>query len=155
MSSFSDIFTNKVDAKGRVSVPAKFRQLLAADGADFLVATRSLDLAALDCFGPSLRAELDARLAPLNPFSAEYDALAATYFAGSAELAWDQDGRITLPEQFIAHAKIADQVMFVGMGRKFQMWEPQAQHAYFERLRRQARENPGALSLRPAAGGSS
>lgn len=146
MEHFSDTVFNKLDAKGRVSVPAKFRQVLAGQGAEFVVLTRSLKLTALDGFGPNLRHEITSRLEPLNPFSDEFDAIAATYFAGSAELAWDQDGRITLPEHFIAHAQLTDQVVFVGMGRKFQVWAPQAYEQRFAELRRLARESGTLLS---------
>ena len=41
-------------------------------------------------------------------------------------LSWDENGRVRLPDDFIAHAGLKDRVAFVGMGRKFQVWDADA-----------------------------
>lgn len=143
---FSDTVINKLDSKGRVSVPARFRQVLMAQGTQSVFIIQSTRLPALEGYGPLLRADIDARLAPLDPFSEAYDALAQAFFGNSVELAWDNEGRIRLPDHFLAHAKINDQVAFVGMSRKFQIWEPAAYEAQKGNSNIMARESTSLLA---------
>jgi MraZ protein len=57
-------------------------------------------------------------------FSEETDALSTALFSDTYSLSYDQDGRISLPELLIEHANLRERVIFVGQGRKFQMWNP-------------------------------
>lgn len=59
-------------------------------------------------------------------FSDNHDELATVLFGNAMALAFDGDGRITLPQEFMDHAGLKDHVAFVGMGRKFQLWCPDA-----------------------------
>jgi MraZ protein len=145
---FSDTFFNKLDAKGRVSLPAKFRQSLSAQGAESVFIIQSHSLGALEGFGPVLLNEINARLSVLDPFSEEYDAFAHAYFGGSIELAWDGEGRIKLPEHFLTYAKITDEAVFVGLGQKFQIWDPAGFEINRRRTQEVAQKNRGLLSLR-------
>jgi MraZ protein len=70
--------------------------------------------------------ELTAALETLDEFSDDHDDLATTLFADSCSAMPDAEGRITLPERLIAHAGLSDQVAFVGMGRRFALWHPEA-----------------------------
>ena len=69
MDRFLSHFTNRFDAKGRVSIPAPFRQVLAKDGFEGVYAYPSLDQPALDCGGLKLLAEIDALLATMPHWS--------------------------------------------------------------------------------------
>ncbi|HWB46743.1 MAG TPA: division/cell wall cluster transcriptional repressor MraZ [Hyphomicrobiaceae bacterium] len=137
MDRFVSTITNKIDAKGRVSVPAPFRAVLERDGyAGGIYCYPSLDSPALDAGGQSLAQKIDGLLAGLPDYSDERDELSVALYGEVQILTIDQDGRIVLPESLRAHAGIGTHVTFVGLGHKFQMWEP----ARFEARRARARE---------------
>lgn len=137
MDRFVSTFTNKIDAKGRVSVPASFRAVLERDGyAGGVYCYPSLDAPALDAGGERLAKKIDGLLERLPDYSNERDELSVALYGDVQVLSIDGDGRIVLPEGLRVHAGLSSQVTFVGLGDKFQMWEPQA----FEERRRLARE---------------
>ena len=141
MDRFVSTFTNKIDAKGRVSVPAPFRAVLERDGytqgtAGGIYCYPSLDAPALDAGGQSLARKIDGLLDGLPDYSDERDELSVALYGDVHIIAIDQDGRIVLPEGLRAHAGLSTHVAFVGLGAKFQMWEP----GRFEERRARARE---------------
>ena len=137
MDRFVSTFTNKIDAKGRVSVPAPFRAILERDGYEGgIYCYPSLDAPALDAGGQSLAQKIDGLLEGLPDYSDERDELSVALYGDVQILSLDQDGRIVLPETLRAHAGLSTHVAFVGLGQKFQMWEP----ARFEARRAAARE---------------
>lgn len=130
MDRFVSTFTNKIDAKGRVSVPASFRSVLERDGyggqsGAGIYCYPSLDAPALDAGGERLAQKIDRLLAGLPDYSDERDELSVALYGDVQVLAIDGDGRIVLPEQLRAHAGIVAQVTFVGLGEKFQLWSPE------------------------------
>jgi MraZ protein len=141
MDRFVSTFTNKIDAKGRVSVPASFRAVLERDGytqgsAGGIYCYPSLDAPALDAGGQSLAKKIDGLLDGLPDYSDERDELSVALYGDVHILSLDQDGRIVLPEALRTHAGLSTHITFVGLGTKFQMWEP----ARFEDRRARARE---------------
>jgi MraZ protein len=137
MDRFVSTYINKIDAKGRVSVPAPFRTILDRNGyAGGIYCYPSLDAPALDAGGKSLAANIDRLLDGLPDYSDERDELSVALYGAVVTLSIDQDGRIVLPEALRAHAGLATHAAFVGLGQKFQMWEP----ARFESRRAGARE---------------
>ena len=144
MERFVSTFTNKIDAKGRVSIPAPFRAVLERDtygGADAaksgvgIYCYPSLDAPALDCGGERLAQKIDGLLSGLPDYSDERDELSVALYGDVQILSIDGDGRIVVPEGLRAHAGLDAAVTFVGLGDKFQMWEPQR----FEKRRQEAR----------------
>ena len=136
MDRFVSTYTKKIDAKGRVSVPAPFRTVLARDGFEGgIYCYPSLDSPALDAGGQRLIARIDDILDEVAPYSDERDPLATALYGESDHLKIDSDGRTVLPERLRAHAGINGEVTFVGLGYKFQMWEPQKFEAYREQSR--------------------
>ncbi len=80
---------------------------------------------AFEGFGETLLAEFQARMGAVDPlFSEDYDAQAQAVVGDSQFLNFDDEGRVRLPDEFIAHAGIKDRVTFVGMIQKFQIWDP-------------------------------
>ncbi|MFD1332061.1 division/cell wall cluster transcriptional repressor MraZ [Methylopila musalis] len=148
MDRFVSNFTNRLDAKGRVSIPAPFRAVLARDGFDGLYAHPSLDLEALDAGGNALLSEIDGLLATHSPYSPDRDVLATALLGASDVLKIDGEGRVILTDSLKAYAGIGDQVTFVGHGSKFQIWEPER----FQTHLAQAREALRALKRRLASG---
>ncbi|MGI9383242.1 MAG: division/cell wall cluster transcriptional repressor MraZ [Methyloligellaceae bacterium] len=124
MDQFVSTFTNKIDAKGRVSVPAPFRTVLAKDGLEGVYCYPSLDDEALDAGGQRLVNKIQTLLEDIAPYSDERDHLAMALFGASEVLSLDQDGRIILSERMREFAGITTHVAFVGLGDKFQIWEP-------------------------------
>jgi len=129
MERFVSTFTNKIDAKGRVSIPAPFRAVLERDGyahgsAGGIYCYPALEARALDAGGERLATKIDGLLAGLPDYSDERDELSVALYGDVHVLSLDQDGRIVLPDALRAHAGVSGQIAFVGLGDKFQMWEP-------------------------------
>jgi MraZ protein len=140
MDRFVSNFTNRLDAKGRVSIPASFRAVLARDGYEGLWLTPSLDNEALDAGGHALLGEIDRLLGGFAPHSEEADALSMALLGTSETLKTDAEGRIVLTESLKFYAGITSEVTFVGQGHKFQIWEPERFRAHLEDARAKARE---------------
>lgn len=150
MALFLSTFVNKIDRKGRVSVPASFRAALAGQAFQGVVMFRSSAHECLEGFGMDLMEEMSARLDAFDLFSAEQDDLATTIFGDAVQLPIDGDGRIILPPALTAFCQLDEQAAFVGMGRKFQIWNP----VLFEQRRAEARAQVKASNLTlPKAGG--
>ena len=139
MDRFVSTFTNRLDAKGRVSVPAPFRAVLerqSGGGEPTLYCYPALDAPALDAGGERLAQTIDGLLAGLPDYSDERDELSVALYGDVQLLALDGDGRIVLPEGLRRHAGLDTHVTFVGLGQKFQIWTPER----FEERRQRARE---------------
>ena len=137
MDRFVSTFTNKVDAKGRVSIPASFRAVLERDGyAGGIYCYPSLAAPALGAGGETLARKNDRVLSGLPDYSDERDELSVALYGDVQILSIDGDGRIVVPQALRAHAGLDSQVTFVGLGDKFQMWAPER----FEERRARARE---------------
>jgi MraZ protein len=152
---FLSTFVNKVDRKGRVSVPASFRAALTGQSFAGIVAFRSFKTAAIEASGIDRIEEMSARLDALDQFSEDNESL-ASIFADAQQLAFDSEGRIILPQALAEHAGITESAAFVGLGRTFQIWEPEAHKAHQaelrERAKRQGTTLPGSRALAPAPG---
>ncbi len=151
MDRFVSNFTNRLDAKGRVSIPASFRAVLARDGFEGLYVHPALDAPALDAGGNALLNEIDGLLSTLSPYSDERDHLSTALLGTSEILRIDSEGRIILTDSLKAHAGIADAVTFVGHGSKFQVWEPQRFRTHLEEARAKVRELKKSLGSRGMA----
>src|ERR1700704_3327320 len=124
MDRFVSHYTLRLDAKGRVSIPAAFRAVLARDGFEGLYCYPTLGRQALDAGGHALLAEIDALIARFPPYSDEREQFAVALYGTSEVLKIDGEGRVALTEPLKTHAGITDAVAFVGLGQKFQIWEP-------------------------------
>src|SRR3954463_13331907 len=124
MDRFVSNFALRLDAKGRVSIPASFRAVLARDGFEGLYCYPTLDAPALDGGGNALLGEIEALIGQHSHGSTEREQLSLSLYGTSEVLKIDGEGRVTLTDPLKTHAGIADAVAFVGLGRKFQIWEP-------------------------------
>jgi len=148
---FVSHFTKSLDAKGRVSIPAQFRSVLARDGFEGLYVHPSLDARALDCGGNALLEEIDGLLQRLSPYSEERDMFSTALLGTSEILKADSEGRVILTEGLKSFAGVESEVVFVGQGHKFQLWEPSRFRAHLEEARSRVREMRKQLSDRAAA----
>ncbi|WP_312796249.1 division/cell wall cluster transcriptional repressor MraZ [Tianweitania sp.] len=142
MQRFLSSAVNKIDAKGRVSVPAHFRSIIQSRGYAELYALRSLDTPALDVGGPDLLDQFEARIAQEDPLLQTADDLSFFYHGDGAFLRFDSEGRISVTDFMRDHTGITTDVAFVGRGNWFQIWEPTqlATHAAAVRARLLARK---------------
>ena len=125
MDGFVATFVNRLDQKGRVSVPAPFRTVLTREGQEGVYCYPALDQQAIDAGGARLQEAIANRLTPFETFSEDHEILSTAFYGESRILKIDPDGRVVLPEAFRAHAGITDAAVFVGQGFKFQIWEPE------------------------------
>lgn len=124
---FLSTYAGTLDSKGRVCIPAPYRQILAAQNTAGVYLCPSLTGGALDGFGQTLMDKQCERLDQLDPFlSPLHDALASQTVAESVCLPVDENGRVRLPDNLIAEAGLKDRVLFVGMGQKFEIWDPES-----------------------------
>ena len=123
MAVFSGTVVNKIDAKGRVSVPVKFRQLLIEQGNQSVLMIRSSNEPAIEAFGQELLSKLTKNIEGLDPMSAAFDDQARLWFAEQSDVSWDAEGRIRIPDELRDFAKLGGEIAFVGMLHKFQIWD--------------------------------
>ncbi len=152
MALFLSTFVNKIDKKGRVSVPATFRAALSHPSFQGIVAYRSFTSPAIEGCGMDFMEQLAASTEQFDAFSPEQEQITSLIFADSKQLAWDPEGRVMLPEEFIAHAGLADACAFVGKGKTFQIWEPAAFQTAQDALRERALRERPTLPLRRPGG---
>ena len=151
MNRFVSNYTLRLDAKGRVSIPAPFRQVLARDGFDGLYCYPTLDHPALDAGGKALLGEIEQLIASFPPYSDERETLSTALYGTSETLKIDGEGRVMFGERLKTHAGIADAVAFVGLGHKFQIWEPERFRAQLAEATEMVRALKKQLGSRRAA----
>jgi MraZ protein len=129
MRRFTSRYLNKVDKKGRVSVPASFRAVLEQQGTNLIYLKPDPELGAIEGLTEAYMDEIEARIDERPIGSEERRMLEDEYFADSVEIHFDPEGRIILPRDLMDFAGITEQAMFVGLGRHFQVWRPEAYEA--------------------------
>ena len=125
MGLFLSTTINKIDKKGRISVPAPFRSYLAEENFQGVVLFQSYTQSAIEGVPMSVMDQMNNRIdSNFDMFSDNHDELSTVLFGDATPLAFDGDGRITLPQGYIDFAGLGDSAAFVGMGHKFQIWNP-------------------------------
>jgi len=113
MDRFVSNFTLRLDAKGRVSIPAPYRAVLARDGFDGLYCYPALDQPAVDAGGNALLAEIEALITRYPPYSDERDAFTLALYGTSETLKIDGEGRVILSDALKSHAGITEAISYV------------------------------------------
>ncbi len=153
LALFLSTFVNKVDRKGRVSVPASFRSALAQQTFSGVVAFPSLVHPAIEGSGMDRFERIAEGMDDdLNPFSDEHDDFSKAIFGKAHQLPFDSEGRIILPELLLKHAGITEFAAFIGQGRRFQIWEPDAFAAHEAEAVERAKSGRAKLKLSPHGG---
>jgi MraZ protein len=151
MDRFVANFTLRLDSKGRVSIPGSFRSVLARDGFEGLYCYPALDCPAIDSGGHALMLEIEAVIERFAPFSDQRERFALALYGTSETLKIDNEGRVVLSETLKLHAGITEAVAFVGLGHKFQIWEPGRFQSELAVATQKVRELKGELSSQVAA----
>jgi len=136
MPNFRANFLNRIDQKGRISVPASFRAILGEDNKT-IYCMASLAFPAIEVYTQDRLDAMNERFErEHDPMSLEYRRYHMVMDGDVWPVVIDGDGRIIIPEPLRAHAGIVDQATFVGSGPHFQIWEPATHQAEREKARR-------------------
>ncbi len=153
MSPFLGQHQNRLDAKGRVSVPAAYRSALKdISGGYDMILRPSTSYACIEAWPAAHFNELEKSLEALDVLSEEYEDRATAFYAEAFPVTADKDGRIQLPEFLAEYAKLADSVTFMGRGSIFQIWEPAAAAARAAEAREKTKLRSQAAPMRQVAG---
>ena len=133
---FLSTYENKLDKKGRVSVPASYRSYLSNIGYNGIICYPSFNNPCVEAWPQDRIEKISNAIDTLNPFEEKKDYFATSILAESINLQFDSEGRIQINQKLLKHAKIKNSMLFVGQGKTFQIWEP----ALFEKFRANARK---------------
>jgi len=121
---FLSTYENNIDKKGRVSVPAQFRSHLSSLGFNSIICFPSFNQQCLEGWSQDRIEKISDAIDDLNPFEEKKDYFATSILSESVNLIFDTEGRISLTKKLLQHSKIRSRILFVGLGKTFQIWEP-------------------------------
>ena len=121
---FLSTYQNKLDKKGRVSVPASFRSYLSNLGYNGVICYPSFNNNCIEAWPQDRIEKISNAIDSLNPFEEKKDYFATSILSESSYLQFDSEGRILITTKLLKHAKIKNNMLFVGQGKTFQIWEP-------------------------------
>ena len=133
---FRGRYEHTIDAKGRTSLPARYRDVLSSIGERRVILTSALDPCLVAYTSPEWTA-FEERLAKLPQFDRAVQKLKRIYVSGAIECELDKLGRLLLPSSLRDHAGISRELLFAGMGKHIELWDK----ARFESLSRGALED--------------
>ena len=142
---FLSSYENKLDKKGRVSVPATFRSHLSSLGYNGFITYPSFNHSALEACSQDRIEKLSTTIDSLNPFEEKRDYFATSVLSESENLQFDTEGRVVISEKLLSHAKIKNNALFVGLGKTFQIWEPKNFEKFKVFARKRAFQNRSNL----------
>ena len=142
---FLSSFENKIDKKGRVSVPASFRSYLNSLGYNGFIGYPSFNNPALEGCSQDRIEKLSNTIDSLNPFEEKRDYFATSVLSGSENFQFDPEGRVSITQKLLNHANIKNSVLFVGLGKTFQIWEPRSFEKFKTFARKKAFQNRSNL----------
>ncbi len=151
---FFGSYTNKIDAKGRLATPAAFRRVLDLASENVIYCLPSTDEPCLECGGADYIDHLLAMIEELDPYSEKRIALERAIATQMTPVATDTEGRIKLPEELCAHARLDGHALFAGHIRSFQIWNPELFAAPLEEAKKIASEAKRALRNPREMGGA-
>lgn len=146
MALFTGTYENKVDRKGRTSLPADFRAELPDGDARVVYVFRSPNLKALEACDKAFMQRVADSLEQYDMFSDAEDDLGSALIAGAKRISLDGEGRMMLPPEYAEYAGITERVAFVGRGSRFQLWDPDTFNEYAASARARAKGRTLKLS---------
>ena len=129
MSYFSGEYECKVDAKGRMVLPAKIKGRLPESSGNEIVVSRGFEKCLV--VYPMLEwKKIFSKVMGLNEFNEEYRSFQRNFFRGNTEIELDATGRLLLPKTLIRYADIEKEVIAVGIGNRVELWNPTVYEEY-------------------------
>lgn len=147
MALFLSTFINKVDSKGRVSVPSQFRASLVKENVSTMIIYESFVNDSIEGCDLERIKQISESIDNLEPFSEEREAFATTILGGAIQLSIDSDGRVVLPESLLKKSEIKNKAVFVGKGSTFEIWEPAKFEQYMQKAKKEAKEKRNLLKV--------
>ena len=126
MDYFVSQFVNKVDKKGRISLPSLFRNVLPANSKNEIILYKSLKYNSIEGCSSNRITDIAERINKLDIFSDDQDDFSTSVFSEIIPTNLDNEGRLLIPNNLKKHANILNEATFVGQGYYFQIWEPLA-----------------------------
>lgn len=148
MPLFLSTYTNKVDKKGRVSVPAQFRNELEKAGYNSFIAFPHPDLRCIEAWDKERMDRYAEGMDEFSPMSAEY-ASVSTLMTASREVVFGPEGRIVVPEYLLDYLDPEGTVIFAGRGQTFQIWRPDRFADYELEVKNRAAQLTNVVRLAP------
>ena len=142
---FLSSFENNIDKKGRVSVPANFRSYLSNLGYNGVICFPSFNHQSIEAWPQDRIEKISNSIDSLNPFDEKRDVFATSVLSESVSLQFDSEGRVLFPEKLLKHAKIKNEILFVGLGKTFQIWEPKSFEKFKILAKKKAFKNRSSL----------
>ena len=142
---FLSTYENKLDKKGRVSVPASFRSYLSNLGYNGIICYPSFNNQSIEAWPQERIEKISNTIDTLSPFEEKRDFFATSILSESTNLQFDSEGRISLTSKLLKHAKIKNSMLFVGQGQTFQIWEPTSFEKFKTLARKKANINRASL----------
>ena len=124
---------NKVDTKGRVSIPASFRRVLEAsdpnwksgENPELVIVYGDHRRSYLECYTMAAIEEVDTKIDALPRGSMQRKMLQALFHGQSFPTTVDETGRLVLPAKLRGKIDLDKEAFFIGMGDTFQIWQPE------------------------------
>jgi MraZ protein len=140
---FRGLHEHNLDAKGRVSLPVRFREILSpgGDAPCRFVLTTGLEKC-LVLYPEPVWTEFEAKLATLSQFDPAVVQIRRIYMAGATECTLDKHGRVLVPPMLREFAKLEKEAVWAGMGKTIEIWSKASWSLQVE----QARHDPAAVA---------
>lgn len=148
MALFLGTIENKIDIKGRVSVPADFRMAIKNDDFQGVILYHSFTNKCIEGCTMNRMEQLSDATDNLDLFSEENENLNSLIFSDARQLAFDITGRVIIPSDLLEFAGIKGNALFVGRGKTFQIWNVDEFKKYQENAREKAFKNRPSLSFK-------
>ena len=147
MDLFVSKYFNKIDKKGRISLPSSFRNLLPKANRNQIILYKSLKSPSIEGCGVGRLKEIAKRINNLDFFSEDYDDFSTSIFSEIVTTNVDKEGRFLIPEDLKLYAGIQTDAAFFGQGYFFQIWEPKKGLKNIEASRKRLLEEKKSLRL--------
>ena len=124
MNLFISQFVNKIDKKGRVSLPSQFRNSLPKKSKNEIILFKSLKFNSIEGCSSERISRIASKIDELDIFSDDQDDFTTSIFSELKPVNLDTEGRFLIPEELKHYAQIDNDATFVGQGHSFQIWNP-------------------------------
>lgn len=124
MARLSGEYEGKLDAKGRIVLPSRLKSGLSEANGNMLMISRGVE-PCLVIYPMVEYNKIYSRVSGMNEFNQEHRLLQRTFFSRFSDVELDGNGRFLVPKIMLNYAKLEKEVVFVGMGNRMEMWNPE------------------------------
>ena len=123
MTFFTSEYEGKLDAKGRIVLPARIKAQLPDSGGQELVIRKGFE-PCLIIYPMVEFKKVFSKISGLSEFNEEYRKLQRNFFSGTFTVELDNNGRFLIPKNMLTYAQLEKDCVLVGMGNKVEIWNP-------------------------------